>query len=284
MVTQLNTTISKVNDIDSEWYSLNVLEDFSPPDNAGKQRLMASLATVFLDESGTHSGSNAAVVAGYISNDTEWGEFIKEWGQILKSEGVEYFHMTDFESRYGQFDGWTEERKRTFLNKLLNVINQHAFVGVGTIITKQSFDSLSEPSQCLCENMYGLAAMFCWWELGRILVKADAWMNLVMGRGAKGFDAINLIYQEDSRFREWNEGTRIRALSTADMREFLPLQAADMLAYELWKEWNRRSDKSGRDIRYPLKQLGKVRRNEWHYVSDKHLKTFNEDVLRQLVD
>ena len=32
---------------------------------------MVSLATVYLDESGTHSGSNAAVVAGFISKDTE---------------------------------------------------------------------------------------------------------------------------------------------------------------------------------------------------------------------
>ena len=245
---------------------------------------MPSLATVYLDESGVHSGSNTVVVAGYISNATEWGNFCREWGEILESEGVQYFHMTDFESCYGQFEGWTEERKRPFLNKLLNVISQQAFVGVGMVATRQLYEALSKESQYLCENIYGLAAMFCWWELGRILTKADAWMNLVMGRGARGFGTINVIYQEDKKFREWNEGTRIRALSTADMKEFLPLQAADMLAYELWKEWNRRSDKSRRDIRYPLKQLGKVRRNEWHYVSDKDLVQFDNDILRQLAD
>jgi hypothetical protein len=47
---------------------------------------MISLAKVYLDESGTHLDSDAAVVAGYISNDAEWEIFIQKWGRILETE------------------------------------------------------------------------------------------------------------------------------------------------------------------------------------------------------
>ncbi|MDO8716924.1 MAG: hypothetical protein Q7J73_09010 [Dehalococcoidales bacterium] len=124
--------------------------------------------------------------------------------------------------------------------------------------------------------------MACWWELGRRLAKADAWMNLIMGSGA-GFKQLDLIYNEDSRFIQWKNGTRINEMKVGNIRESVPLQAADILAYELWKEWQRLSSLSKRDIRYPLKVIGKVQ-HEWHYVSDEHLKEFDNDVLRQLAN
>ncbi|MDO8716925.1 MAG: hypothetical protein Q7J73_09015 [Dehalococcoidales bacterium] len=80
---------------------------------------MPNLAVVFLDESGTHADSNAAVVAGYVSNNTEWEAFTHQWKQALKGAGIEYFHMTDFESSQGLFKGWKEDKKRPLLNDLM---------------------------------------------------------------------------------------------------------------------------------------------------------------------
>ena len=44
---------------------------------------MASLYTVYFDESGTHAASDATVVAGFVSNVTEWEAFSRRWQQVL---------------------------------------------------------------------------------------------------------------------------------------------------------------------------------------------------------
>ena len=88
---------------------------------------MANLYTVYFDESGTHDDSEAAVVAGFVSNATKWEAFSQNWQQVLNESGLDYFHMSEFENRRGDFDGWTEERKRELLGKLLPVIHEHTF-------------------------------------------------------------------------------------------------------------------------------------------------------------
>jgi hypothetical protein len=77
-----------------------------------------------------------------------------------------------------------------------------------------------------------------------------------------------------------NDGTRVnlRLLSIAfeDKRLFPPLQAADLLAYELHKQLPRQLGIETRPIRYTLRELAKLPRSwgtmdademrKWHYV------------------
>jgi len=62
---------------------------------------VASLYTVYFDESGTHTASDASVVAGFVSNVTQWEDLSERWRKVLIESGLEYFHMTDFENRQG---------------------------------------------------------------------------------------------------------------------------------------------------------------------------------------
>lgn len=62
---------------------------------------------VYFDESynqRTKKESNAPLiytVGGYISSIQQWKAFQREWNKALKSVGIPYFHMADFESRIG---------------------------------------------------------------------------------------------------------------------------------------------------------------------------------------
>ena len=135
---------------------------------------MASLYTVYLDESGTHASSDAAVVAGFVSNVSQWEAFSREWQEVLTDVGLDAFHMTDFENGRGQFSGWTVAAKKALLNRLLPIIHEHTLWNVGCIVLRESFDSfLSPPVKRLCGDAYGLAALFCWRQLGVIFQGAD---------------------------------------------------------------------------------------------------------------
>ena len=243
---------------------------------------MASLYTVYLDESGTHPESGAAVVAGFVSNVTQWEAFSEKWQQVLTKFGVDFMHMTDLENRRRQFTGWSVATKEEFLGQLLPIIHEHTFWSMGIIVLKNSFDTLiSEPVKRICGNQYGLAALACWRHLGRIVKDVDGWLDCRMESGAKGAGALQLIHAEDSKFPSWHNEHRVLGLSFNDKRIFLPLQAADILAYELYKDVPRQFGNSGRKVRYPLENLGQ-KKHAWHYIQDKHLRELDEDITRQL--
>lgn len=242
---------------------------------------MASLYTAYFDESGTHPDSEYVVVAGFISNATEWEAFSQRWHQVLADSQIDYFHMTDFESRKGPFDGWTEEERRDLLNRLLPIIHDHTFWSIGCVVLRKWFDShLSDAAKQICGNAYGTAALACFRNNGLVLQKADAWMDCSMESGAQGRGALQLLVEEDSKFPKWLQEHRILSLSFLD-KSAPPLQSADILAYELYKQSQRQFGQDDRPPRYPLKQLAN-KKGRWHYVQEAHLIELNEDITRQL--
>jgi hypothetical protein len=245
---------------------------------------VASLYEVYFDESGTHVDSEAAVVAGFVSNTTEWITFSQKWQQVLTGSHLDYFRMSEFENRRGQFSGWTENAKRDLLNKLLPIIDDHTILSMGCIVLKQSVDSLvSDVVKRICGDAYGLAALGCWRHLGHILQGADAWVDCSMEAGAKGSGALKSIFEEDSKIPEWRSNHRIQSLYFRDKRMFPQLQAADILAYELYKQSARQFGSETRAVRYPLQALGSMK-HLWVYLNEACLREYNDDLTRQLLD
>ncbi len=243
---------------------------------------MASLYKVYFDESGTHYDSGAAVVAGFVSKATEWEAFSQKWQEVLSESQIDYFRMSEFEHSRGQFDGWPKAAKEELLNKLLPIIHDHTFWSIGCIVLRPWFDSiLSDAVKQICGDAYGVAALACLRHLGQIWQKEDAWMDCSMEAGAKGRGALQLLVEEDSKIPEWQNEHRILSLSFQEKR--IPqLQAADILAYELYKQIQRQFGDEKRPVRYPLKVLGN-QKHLWHYVQEAHLRELNEDLTRQIL-
>jgi len=82
---------------------------------------------------------------------------------------------------------------------------------------------------------------------------------------------------------QWRDEHRVLGLSFNNKSDFSPLQAADILAYELHKEVPRQFGNVNRKPRYPLMNLGQ-KKHEWHYITNEHLMELNEDVTRQLLE
>jgi hypothetical protein len=83
---------------------------------------MFTAYTAYFDASGhpDDRGRKIITVAGFVSTVKKWSRFDADWNQVLKSEGVSAFHMTDFASSGGEFSGWKKqtERRKSFTAKL----------------------------------------------------------------------------------------------------------------------------------------------------------------------
>ena len=218
-------------------------------------------------------------MAGFVADAEAWERFSVDWQDTLDGACIAYFRMADFESRHGQFKEWTDNERRENLNKFLVIIKKYTVLSVGWVVPKKSFDTIfSESAKEICGDAYGLAAIACFRSIGKLATDPglDAWVEFVIESGTRGRRALEWIVREGSKDPEWREDNRIASLAFRDKRRFLPLQAADILAYELYKHLQKQLGLTQqRQDRYPLLQLASPS-NPWHYADDDELRSLNE--------
>jgi uncharacterized protein DUF3800 len=209
--------------------------------------------TVYLDESGTHAGSKAVVVAGYMAVADAWIEFEPEWRSCLDEYGIGSFHMTDFANRTAPFNGWSEEARTNCYERLTSIISKYAWGGYCIVIPMDRYKRAVTPgARRILGGPYGLAAMRCFFEVADSLGEVDpaAVVAYVMDGGVKGRGQLLKAYDLNKSQSEW----RILSLRFEDHRRFAPLQAADILAYEIYREYTRQVIGKG-TMRFELRLL-----------------------------
>lgn len=235
--------------------------------------MIVNLFTAYFDESGTHTESEFVVVAGFISNEPGWDAFSVDWQVVLEACRLEYFHMSEFEHHLGPYGSWGDEEGMERLNRFLDIIHKHTFQSVGCVIPKESFDSILSPlAKKMCGGAYGLAALSCYRKLCDVAndPKVDGAMRYVMESGSRGYSSLSEIWREGVKDPGWRKNNPIVAIESRNKKEVLPLQAADILAYELYKHAPRQLGQETRRTRYPLKRLGRTLW-QWNYVDDEEL-------------
>ena len=237
-----------------------------PRDLAQKDRLVLALHAYF-DDSGTHAGSEAVTVAGYISTVEQWDMFTREWAAVLAEWGLGCFHMTDFANKVGKYREWSDQERRFRFGRLVSIINRHAIASVGIGIPKQAFDQIfPKNAKRFVGGAYGLAATACFFEAARILEPGypSARIAYFFEAGTRGSGEILKVFNWNYNDREQRPKLKLISIKF-EGKEFPPLQAADILAYELYRR-----------IPFDLGIQGAVgpRMENWNLLSDCKLRAW----------
>jgi hypothetical protein len=199
----------------------------------------------YLDES---ESDGTFVLAGYVSRAENWAIFSDEWQRLLdmRSEHyrrLEYFHMVEMKS----------ERDRERCGQFYNIIEQDVLFACGVVVDvrglHKAIDGYPWPVQirrdiqhlknpyhfafrALIDNLYGFIKKSGFSEKIHIILDDNA-----MNKEQKRLCAEGWTYWKQTSPKERQEllGDDIRH---EDDKEFLPLQAADLLAWWI-REWNR---------------------------------------------
>ncbi|MBI4608672.1 MAG: DUF3800 domain-containing protein [Candidatus Rokubacteria bacterium] len=240
------------------------------------ERLVATILTAYFDESGTHAGAKAVSVAGYVSTVKAWESFEREWRESLAIYNIDHFHMTDFVAGQGQFTNWPKQKKRSRLRKLIDAANRHALAAIGIVIPANLYQRLSEQDRAVCDSPYRIAAMQCCAEIRRWLETFDsnAEVAYVFEAGAKGAGKVAEFFRAAMDEKAAKEHLRILSFKFEDKKRSAPLQAADILAWELYRNV---PSIRGMDSRAPrIKDYNRLRRakfSTFRYPTLDHLKT-----------
>ncbi len=215
------------------------------------------MLTAYFDDSGTDYNSKVAVVAGYLSSVKLWDKFCRKWTRLLATHGLTQLRTSTLESSKGEFKTWDNQRRIEFRKKAHSIISECTYTGIGNPIVKEDFAATIQDGwvkKVAGAGMYGWCAQGC-------IVAISTWcaqhnytepIQMVFEAGTIGQGQVQALFDglySDPRIREkWH----IRGWSFQD-KSVLPIQAADVLAYECFKLVN----DEGRPFRKSLYDLAR---------------------------
>ncbi len=225
-----------------------------------------SLLTVYCDESGTDARNRVATVCGYIGQVSEWRKFEQDWLPILRKRPyrVKMMHRVDLETWHGEFSperGWNPSRRNAFLSELHPVIKSRTKVALGSAVIKEDWEEvMPDWLKRFFGGVYGWCAHECvvasrvWCE--RPIRRYQHPINWVFEKGADGQAQVAQMFAELERHPLLGKEFRIGTLNFA-CKDVVPLQAADTLAYEIFKQVENQIVDRGekRDVRFSVKDL-----------------------------
>jgi hypothetical protein len=197
------------------------------------------MLTAYFDDSGTSPNEDVAVVAGYIGSKAQWDRFKVAWQLVLDEFGVNVMHRADLENFEGEFKGWSPTRRTWFVKKSQKIIKKpaHTYVPIGSAVIKADFDEII-PKR-LKEHVGGHYG----WCVTEALVLANHWaqkakhkepIEWVFEAGTKGSVKVNEMFNRLYAIPDARDRLRIHGWSFRG-KCILPLQAADVAAYEVYK-------------------------------------------------
>lgn len=234
----------------------------------------------YFDESGTHSSAKAIAVAGYLSTTEQWKLFTEEWTAALREFQLEYFHMTDFANRAKQYSAWTDAERSARFARLAAIIRRHTLASISSGFLRQSFDAIFDrDAKRYIGGPYGAAVGMCFLNVAERLkpLYPSARVSYIFERGAKGAGDVAKAFEMNYSDDETREQFKLQSFRFDDKRKCAPLQAADILSYELYRQIPKHLGIDPRPARQELKLL--VPDNEhsikgWGLTEDAELAKF----------
>ena len=229
------------------------------------------MLTAALDAGGDESRPILAV-AGFVSSVSAWNEFSKLWTERLAEEKIRYFHAVEAAHFNGEFRPWKERAdrekwRRDLFKDLMDIIKRNTFRHFSCSIVNTGIAQMNEASKeefHLCA--YSIGGRICERRIREWFLEewrhTKATMELVFEDGDLGKGKLQARLAIDPNcfqpiFRPKLDTTTDEGVFRPG---FVPLQAADWLAYELAIATRdlieeRRAIESTADLRWPLQQF-----------------------------
>jgi hypothetical protein len=205
---------------------------------------MAVLRMAYLDESGKENDPEfaglACCVAGYIGTADAWGLLEQEWQGVLDDFGVPYFHMKEYaHSKVGSpFASWKKDEsiRTAFMSSLVSTLHNKSLHGIAALVSvpdltrfNQEFGlSIAAYPLGLYATMVHAAQEYPSDKISFVLDRLENHTSLV---------AIARSYADSDRYHQ-DCGRNIEIFPSnknLSSKNCKPLQAADLIAYEVVK-------------------------------------------------
>jgi len=250
------------------------------PSTVPKDRRLVLTLTGYFDASGVHDGSTTVVLAGWISSDTGWTAFEEEWREALDHYGLPMFHMREFAHSRGAFERWSEPQRRIRFSHFAEIITKYTLSSIAVAVPVKEFEAeFTLDARRHVGGPYGFAASALFMQAARFVEESlkpegtPFQIAYVFESGDLGVGQLLKLFQANQMDEEQAAKFHLLSFRVEDKRKFVALQAADILAYELYQHFPRQMGTDPRPPRrYNLNQLAANKSWDWRYMSRERMR------------
>jgi Protein of unknown function (DUF3800) len=225
------------------------------------------LNQAFIDDSGSEPESPLFVLAGFIASYERWIDFSDEWqGALDEPPKLEYFKMKEAARLRGQFDksrGWNESERDRRIASLTGIITKYAQIRIHASIRNDHFDkylrslptpgrnlATDSPYTMLCLQIMMVAGVFAPFPPHSLQGPCDFIFDEQLGHSEEIMGWWPTIKRNMDASSKTDLPKFFGSLPIwRDEKCFLPLQAADLYAWQL-----RRYDADNQILRMPMRK------------------------------
>ena len=207
----------------------------------------------YFDES--YGRADAYAVAGYVAPVEQWTEFAREWNALGDQEGFTVLHKSLLETNVsGSEFEWAElnkeqkaAKKKRLNSRACGIIKRRVNAGFAAAVTKSVWDrqvKASRWARSLGESFYAAGVYIC---LNLVSLWAEEFNRTspilyIFENGAQGKEEARQLIEEFKSTAHLRKRHLIHDYAFEDKKQpnFVPLQAADFLAYESYRQLDNR--------------------------------------------
>lgn len=278
------------------------------------RRTLFMLLKAYMDES--YSETSVFVMAAVFSTGKNWAHFETKWRRLLsrfnrgnlKRLGfppVSRFHSADLNGSRGEFKRWDDNLRTEFIKLMLSAFVGHdvrrgSYGALALGIPRAAIDKVF-PEWSKDDTWRGAAYYIVSQMIVQEYARLDASVRDEVSRtrpgGRLALSKTELIYDRSNyngsiergfemACREPQCSALFSGISRSTWQEAVGLQAADLTAYEVFKEMDRKATGSPRPMRKSLQALGAMK--EWTgnagYIGEEQLKQIRALVEQRRAD
>ena len=187
----------------------------------------------YFDDSGTHHGADVIVMGGLISTDEEWAALEPKWQAALDEIGIKKMHMSPCENRKGEFQRFERPERDAIVARFTDLVCETRGRMLASAVSRDVWNRVADET-----------AIREWFPEPIDFLFNCCMRRALESRRLDGPPAEELVVVFDSRDESlpfWRElgasyernwGDKLAGYSFGQMQRVLPLQAADIVAYE----------------------------------------------------
>jgi hypothetical protein len=189
-------------------------------------------------------------VGGWLASDARWNSLENAWKMRIEHERrisikkgfppISRYHASDCSNLLGEFDrakGWNKERQVLFCKRLFEIIGNSGLIGIVIGGSRSDFiEHFSTDKESWQEGIYYLSTVMFLVELEIIMKRSfpREKVSIYYDRGKFGpwaSRAFNSLKKEAPQITK----DRFVTIAPKDWEHCIPLQPADLMAYEGFK-------------------------------------------------
>lgn len=213
-----------IKSLDGLWWVMHQSED---------PKRLASVVTLYLDESATDDAAPIAVVGGLLLNKEGFESLDEAFPKLLKKHGVPPpLHIKDFRRPQGRLANVSDETKHALFMDLVPLINSAKLYSIAATLTTAQYKKHFEANfRKKGMGLYGVCFMMCA-IINQKLAEFNSYdkrIPFLMDAGNPYADHVRgahaALQQASSKYKS------IGSLAFDDDKLWSPLQAADVIAW-----------------------------------------------------